>query len=133
LEKLLKAGMTFVDVGANQGLYTLFAAKRVGKQGVVVSLEPSSREFRRLKLNVEENRLTNVRLLKMAVSNYPHEADLLIAEEEKAGHNTLGAFGYNTALQCKERMPVETLDNILCREALQRVDVIKMDIEGAEL
>jgi FkbM family methyltransferase len=132
LGRLLKPHMTFVDVGANLGLYTLFAAQRIGHHGLVVAIEPSRREFHRLRSNVEANGLRNVCLLQMAVSNYPREADLLIAEEQKAGHNTLGAFGYPTKMQSIEQVNVETLDRIVCRESLRRVDVVKMDIEGAE-
>jgi FkbM family methyltransferase len=125
--------MTFIDVGANMGLYTLFAARKVGPHGVVVAIEPSSREFARLKAHIELNRLANVRLLQVAVSNCRGEADLLVATEEKSGHNTLGAFGYDSVTpQGNERVPVERLDDIVQQEELQRVDVIKMDIEGAE-
>lgn len=133
LDKILQAGMTFIDVGANMGLYTLFAAKKVGRRGAVLAIEPSSRDFQRLKANVEENALTNVRLLQVAVSDRQTEAELLVAEEEHSGHNTLGAFGYkDVALRGRERVRVERLDDIVQREGLESVDVIKMDIEGAE-
>ncbi len=133
LEKILKAGMTFIDVGANIGLYTLFAAKRVGPYGVVIAIEPSSREFARLKAHVELNRLSNVHLLQAAVSSCPGEADLLVATEEQSGHNTLGGFGYDSVRpQGKERVRVERLDDIVQQIGLQQVDVIKMDVEGAE-
>jgi FkbM family methyltransferase len=134
LERILRPGMTFIDVGANIGLYTVFAGTRVGREGVIVAVEPSSREFGRLKENTNLNKLTNVRLLQIAVSNFSAEAQLLVATEEKSGHNTLGAFGYDSVVLANtELVHVEPLDNIINEEGLQRVDVIKMDIEGAEL
>jgi FkbM family methyltransferase len=133
LEKTLKPGMSFIDVGANMGLYTQFAAKKVGPYGTVVAIEPSSRDFARLKAHIELNRLANVRLLQVAVSNYKGEADLLVASEKNSGHNTLGSFGYDLVIpQGHERVVVGRLDDIVERIGLQKVDVIKMDIEGAE-
>lgn len=134
LDRILRRGMTFVDVGANMGLFTLFAAKKVGKQGTVVSIEPSSREFERLRENVELNGLSNVRLFQIALSNRQTQASLLVATEEKSGHNTLGAFGYESVMeQGRELVSVHRLDDIVELEGYQRIDVVKLDVEGAEL
>ncbi len=132
LDRILEPGMTFVDLGANMGLYTLFAARKVAPKGMVLAIEPSSRDFQRLKRNVEANALPNVRLLQMAVFDRPSEADLLIAAEARSGHNTLGAFSYDTPLAKKERVRLERLDDIIQQEGFEGLDVIKLDIEGAE-
>ena len=133
LAQVLRPGMIFVDVGANMGLYTLFAARRVGQHGTVLAIEPSTRECGRLLKNVEANSLSNVRLLRNAVSDSRSDADLLVAEDEWSGHNTLGAFAYDTPLATKETVRTERLDDIVLREGLSRVDVVKLDVEGAEL
>ena len=52
LDRILKPGMTLVDAGANDGLYTVFAASRVGPKETVWAFEPSNRELARLKHNV---------------------------------------------------------------------------------
>jgi FkbM family methyltransferase len=133
LSRLLKPGMTFIDIGANLGLYTLFAAHRVGESGYVLAIEPSTREMQILKDNVEQNALGNVKLYPMALSDRESEVELLVASLQNSGHNTLGAFGYNTALDHKERVRTMPLDELVQSEKRDRVDVIKMDIEGAEL
>ena len=133
LDRLLRPDMSFVDVGANLGLYTLFAARKVGEKGAVLALEPSGREFQKLRANVELNRLLQVRLLQVAVSDRAREAELLIADEEHAGHNTIGAFSLGTRLERKEIVRLESLDEILGREKLRGVDILKMDVEGGEL
>jgi len=134
LRSLLSPGMTFLDVGANLGLYSLFAAKRVGEKGRVVAIEPSTREFQRLTMNLGANGLsTKVRALRVGVSNVRAEADLFIATSENPGHNSLGGLAYGTPLQGKERVQLEPLDDIVRREGLTRVDFMKIDIEGAEL
>jgi FkbM family methyltransferase len=133
LNKLLEPGMVFLDVGANMGLYTIFASKKIGKSGLVVSIEPSSREFKRLQRNVEVNRLQNVRLIQAAVLHSDGEADLLVAPNDHSGHNTLGNFAYQgIILKQKEHVMVKTVDGITTNLSLSRLDVIKMDIEGSE-
>jgi FkbM family methyltransferase len=125
--------MTFVDVGAHLGLYSLFAAKLTGPEGNVLALEPSSREFQKLQSNVAINGLRNVRPLRIAASNHNSEAELHVAVDPDSGKNTLGAFGYETQLRCSEVVRTERLDDIVEKEGLSRLDVLKMDIEGAEL
>ena len=134
LNNFLKPGMVFVDIGANLGLYALFASKLVNKEGIVLAIEPSEREFKRLKANIELNQSTNIRPLMQAISNSSEERELLIAEEEHSGHNTFGAFAYASVQdQGKQRVRPETLDEVVKKEGLSRVDVIKIDVEGHEL
>ena len=133
LSRVLKPGMTFVDVGANLGLYTLFAARRVSESGRVIAIEPSSREMRALRKDVELNSLKNIYPLHVAVSDRAGEVELLIASPRHAGHNTLGAFGYDTQLANREKVSIGRLDDVLESASVRRVDVMKMDIEGAEL
>jgi len=134
LDDILQPGMVFLDAGANEGLYTLFAAQRVGPQGLVWAFEPSEREFLRLRRNVELNELRNVRLSRTALADRNGEEDLLIAEYEHAGHNTLGAFAYpGVTLQRTERVAVRRLDALLAEARLDRLDVLKLDVEGAEI
>jgi len=131
--EILKPGMFFLDAGANMGLYSLFASKKVGKTGLVIAIEPSKREFDRLESNVEANRMKNVRMIHAALSNSKGEADLLVASDDHAGHNTLGNFAYEgIILKQKERTKVKTIDEISSDLKLSKLDVIKMDIEGSE-
>ena len=134
LDRVLVPGMTVIDIGANFGLYTLFAAIKVGDYGTVLSIEPSEREIQRLKTNIRTNSLEKrARILEVAVSNHRTEAELSIATATNPGHNTLGRFGYESVqLQDKEIVQVECLDDLVQQNKLQRVDLIKMDIEGAE-
>jgi FkbM family methyltransferase len=133
LSRFLRPGMTFIDVGANMGLYTLFAAKRLQDGGRVVSIEPSQRERAVLQQNIELNQLPNVTVLPAAACERAGEVELLVADSQYSGHNTLGDFGYNTPLDHREVVPAITLDSLLESEPPERVDVIKMDIEGGEL
>ena len=130
LDGVLRPGMTFVDVGANEGYFTLFAARRVGRAGRVLAFEPSSRERLLLEKNVQRNRLGNVTIVPQALADQPGTAHLHIAAKLHGGHNTLGEFAYADAGNAgTEEVPVGTLDAL----ATGRVDVMKIDVEGAEL
>lgn len=134
LGRILRSGMTVVDVGANEGLYTLFAARRVGPSGRVIAVEPSSRERAILDGNLARNQIRNVAVVPSALADKPGTAELKIAPMQHGGHNTLGQFVYDddTAVAC-ESVTVETLDALAARLKLEGVDVLKVDVEGAEL
>ena len=130
LDRVIDPGMVFIDVGANDGLYTLFAAPRVG---TVLAIEPSSREFERLRANIELNRLRNVIALQVALSDLPGEGTLCVGGYEHEGQNTLGEFSYvGVELGYKEKVELKRLDDLVDQAGLKNVDIIKLDLEGAE-
>jgi FkbM family methyltransferase len=133
LDRVLRPGMVFVDVGANDGYYTLFAARRVGPSGRVVAAEPSSRERAHLQRNLGRNGLDNVSVVPAAIGAAVGLADLHLAHGVHAGHNTLGSFAHDDVVRASlERVPVEPLDAVIARLGLARVDFVKIDVEGAE-
>lgn len=88
LDAVLREGMTFVDIGANIGVYSLFAAKKVGPRGDVIAFEPSPREFSALAGNIALNRLANVRLHQVAVGLADSRARLKVAPPNYDGLNS---------------------------------------------
>lgn len=134
IDRVLQPGMVMVDVGANDGLYTVFAARRVGPSGRVLAVEPSSRERANLQRNVERNGLTNVVVRPSALGAAAGQASLKIAHGLHAGHNTFGTFAYDDVLAVdSELVTVETLDDVIRDCALPRIDFVKIDVEGAEV
>src|SRR5882724_8143015 len=88
LRSLLFPGATFVDVGANLGIYTLVASRIVGHSGRVIAFEPSSQSFSLLKANITLNGFTNVQVYPAAVSDKTGKAFLYHGPDP--GHNSLG-------------------------------------------
>src|SRR5262249_20876384 len=76
LNRFLRPGDIFIDVGANIGLYTLIAAARVGPSGRVVALEPTTTTFARLMDNVQLNKFSNVNCVNLALSDWSGHLDL---------------------------------------------------------
>jgi len=132
LDSVMKDGMVFVDAGANEGLYSLFASRCVGPSGRVLAFEPSQREFRRLGCNIQLNGLENVHAVQAALAEAPGELELSIADPSHAGQNTLGKFIYQVPLLHTERVQAQTLDGFAAESGLTRLDVLKLDVEGAE-
>jgi FkbM family methyltransferase len=133
VERSLTPGGLAVDVGANCGLFTLVAARAVGTNGRVIALEPSRREFERLQDNIALNHFSHVRTLALAATENRGHATLRVAEPPFSGHNTLGGHFAHEIVGLAELIatPTDTLDEILRNET--RCDLIKIDVEGAEL
>lgn len=137
----MKENETFVDVGANVGSYTLSAAKQYEDKGVkIIAVEAHPDNYRALRRNIQINNFGNVKTINKAVSDY--RGNVTIYERSHDGsrvdsdlyslydttflaqNNILHPGGNLLQLQC------DTLDNMLLD---QRVDVMKIDIEGAEV
>ena len=132
IEMFLQPGMTVIDAGAHHGLYTLLASKGVGKRGQVIAFEPSSRERKRLRRHLWVNRCKNVNVLACALGDERREADLFLVEGREDWCNSLRAPQID-ARTVAVRVEVERVDDVLERLGVSRVDLIKLDIEGAEL
>src|SRR5438309_4114648 len=89
LLEFLGPGMTFIDIGAHHGLYSLLASKKVGPSGRVVAFEPSPREFRRLRWNLALNRCRRVRAEPFALGATDGTADLFVCLGWDTGCNSL--------------------------------------------
>ncbi len=131
----LKPGMLFLDVGANLGQYTLIAAQRTGEKGQVHSFEPSKRMFAELEFNVQINNLSaTCTLNNVALSNNKGTAKL---SRYQAGAEVYGSLGTQhrgrTPIIGYELVATTTIDTYLKEKGIDHVDLIKMDIEGAEL
>jgi len=134
LGDVLSSGAVFIDIGANEGFYTLFAARRVGAEGRVLAMEPSPRELHRLRHNIAINQLENVVVDTRAVGRQQGKATFHIADPEHNGQNTLGDFGHQ-GVTAVEHIEVDLidLDALAAEHGLNGVNVVKMDVEGAEL
>jgi FkbM family methyltransferase len=132
VQRFIKEGMVVLDVGANEGYYTVLASKRVGPRGRVIAFEPSPRERRRLRMNLWMNQCANVRVEGLALGSEEGPVNLHVVEGAETGCNSLrppDIQGRTRPVQ----VAVTTLDEFLRRNAIPRIDFIKMDIEGAEL
>lgn len=129
LRLLLEPPATFVDVGANWGYFTLLSSKLVGSEGRVISIEPDPRVFPVLEQNVALNDLTNVECLQQAASDGPGTVTLYGYDEST---DNWGRSSISPGRESDVAFEVQavSLDELL--QPVGRIDVMKMDIEGAE-
>jgi FkbM family methyltransferase len=123
-----KEGATIVDVGANVGLYAVVAAVRVGKAGRVIAVEPHLESFQYLMKSIAVNGLTQVKAFNVAVGDRSCSVPLYLTDDNKADSRIYSTDGRreNVTVQMVE------LDQLLAENGIETVDVIKMDIQGAE-
>lgn len=128
LEKFLDLGNVFIDVGANIGIYTLKAAKYVGKNGVVLAIEPFPDMVATLFHNVQANGFQNVRLRNLCASKHTQEAKLWMNSNKP---NIFSLVQVDEKASSLSTLTV-SLDELFQWEALERLDYLKIDAEGAE-
>lgn len=124
----LKPGGSFADIGANIGLFTLNGAKAVGKEGCVYSFEPLPSTFQKLREHISINHLSNVYAINAAVSDCNGTQNIYYNESL---HNIgmASAFSDGTPF----RVESITFDHFVENNNITCLDVVKIDIEGAEM
>jgi FkbM family methyltransferase len=121
-------GATVVDVGANTGYNTVYAAALVGPHGRVVAVEPAADNARVLRDNIAANGLSNVAIHTVAAGRR-HETRELFLRGDLSAVNSLFAESVYATVTGVDRVPVAPLDALVDGDA----DLVKIDVEGAEL
>lgn len=134
LQSFLKPEMIFFDVGANQGEYSLFAAKRLTK-GTVHAFEPVSLYYNQLCTNKDLNKFSNIETHAIGLSD--QEGSLPVYMEEIDSHSQneglASLFKGGDRTRFVETIELRVLDLLVDALKLTRLDFIKIDVEGAEL
>jgi FkbM family methyltransferase len=132
VERFLRPGMAVLDIGAHHGFYTLLASRKVGPQGKVLAVEASPREREKLGVHLRLNRCKNVRVESRALGEADGDAHLYLAEGGESGCNSLRK---PAAPGTSEPVPIRMgrLDDVLREHQIEKVDFVKIDVEGAEL
>ncbi len=131
LGRLLKRDSVFVDIGANHGEFTLYAAKRV-PAGRVVAFEPVPGTFKHLQENVALNGFTNVTLCQAALGDHQGEVSIFAPLDPGFDCNSSLFLPADRPAQATT-VPLDTLDAAVRRLGIGKVDVMKIDVEGAEV
>jgi FkbM family methyltransferase len=127
VRRLLRPGMCFVDVGANIGYFTLLAARRVGPTGRVFAIEPSPYAADRLSRTISANVIPQVRIERCGLGRRQGEVVLCDAAVGNHTPTMLGGPGSPGRL-----VPVRTLDECVHEWNIDRIDLMKIDVEGYE-
>lgn len=126
LLRFLRAEDSFLDIGANIGIYSLLAASKISL-GSIHSFEALPQNYQRLQKNLDLNGFKQVHTYAVAVSDRPGQIQLNLAEGDSKpfiGHETR---------ENQITVPTDTLDHLLATQVDHNLTLGKIDIEGAEL
>jgi FkbM family methyltransferase len=128
VEQWLKPGMTFVDIGANVGYFTALAARRVGSSGRLFAVEPQPHVYRKLRQMIEDNSLSQVTAICAGLSDAPGILPLFLPADACFNNATMVRHEGARSIE----VPVKTLDTCLDEWGVERIDLLKIDVEGHE-
>lgn len=134
----LREGMTVFDAGANVGDLTLLFSRFVGEAGSVHAFEPCGAAFERLSAIGRAASLRNVRLNRLALAGEEGAVRLHVYDDDYLSWTSqalrpLENYGINVKPQATEDVPATTVDLYCERNGVARIDLLKIDVEGAEL
>lgn len=126
LLRYIQSRDSFIDIGANIGIYTLLAASKI-KHGYIYSFEALPKNYERLLENINLNDLTTVEAYKLAISNSQGLTWLNFSDGDCTPSITNQGNRKNVAV------PTNNLDNLATNIPFEQIMLGKMDIEGAEI
>lgn len=126
-KKIIKPGMIIVDIGAHVGYFTRLFSRLTKSSGHVYAFEADPSNFALLKKNTEHCK--NITIYKLAISDHVGNINFFHSELKTGCHSTIPS----SLRQTKLTVSASTLDEMVKKENINRVDIIKMDIEGGEV
>ncbi len=141
---LLGDGDVFVDLGANEGFFSVLASKKVGRNGKVFSIEPQERLWPVLKKNFAENHCDNCQLVPCGVGETAAEIEVVLSPSLNSGQSSmvegqsfLGSRKIAKKIRSfyweKQKMQIKPFDEICDQYGVPEIKLVKVDIEGYEL
>ncbi len=130
IKNYLKPGDIFVDLGTNEGYFTVIASQIVGKNGKVIAIEPQSRLQPIIKKNLNLNNCDNVTVLQTIILDVPKMASMYISTDMNTGSTSLvktSRFSLPT-----EEIQGLTLMEVFQKQGITSCNLLKVDIEGYE-
>jgi FkbM family methyltransferase len=130
----LSPGMVFIDVGANIGYFTLLAGQHLVHSGRVFAVEPNPSVAEQLRQNVARSGLSNVTVVEAACSDSDERRPFYLADISHTGNTGQSSLSRENA-QTETWVQVNclTMDQLVESTKATRVDLVKIDVEGAEM
>lgn len=133
LKMLFPVGGVFFDVGANYGFFSLMAASLGGELSVVCAFEPQPRLITALKMSKQKNQFDSLHIYELALGQRQGEVDFYIPQTGSGIGSLLRDHANQFGSVSRTRISLATLDGIFSKEGLRRFDLMKIDVEGAEI
>ena len=125
----IKPGDTIMDIGAYIGIFSIRSARIVGDKGKVISIEPEPSNIKLLRLNTRN--LKNIKIIPKAVGASSGQIELIKGIHSGAHHIKNNKIKHNAIKVIM--VPIDTIDNIVKKLNITKIDFVKIDVEGYEL
>jgi len=132
ISKAVAKGDTFFDIGANVGFYSSFVGPLCGKSGAVHSFEANPLLIQHLRRSAELNKATSNIIINATAIGSETNKTLELYDPERIGGSSLYKLQWLNAAS-SVTVPLTTIDEYRRVNGIKRIDVVKIDIEGAEL
>ena len=140
VQRLVRQGMTVFDVGANIGNYSILFSRLVGSEGKVYSFEPTSTTFKKLEERVKAEKIQNIFPFQNAVFSENKLIEFNEFPDDFSVWNSIGRPRMENPANPQEYVPIVTTETVgaitldsFCQEhSIDKIDYLKIDVEGAE-
>jgi FkbM family methyltransferase len=144
LQKVDLSSKTVIDVGAHVGYYSMCFSRLVGKYGKVYAFEPNTANVERMQINLKKNKqiITNIWVEPLAISSYVGKSKFCFSTDVdgqnsrggylKGSHKPLSQKVYEKAKFTSKEIDVTTIDSFVKGNDIKNIELIKVDVEGAE-
>jgi FkbM family methyltransferase len=123
--------MTFLDIGAGVGATSLFVALRAGPRARVLAVEPQPMLFERLLFNLQQNPAATIKALGCAVAD-AEGAVTLFSNPFDLGETSMRMVNVEGGGGLSAQASAKSLATLAHEEGFERIDAMKLDVEGAE-
>lgn len=129
LDKYLSPGMTYIDVGANIGLYSLFVAKRVGSE-YVYAFEPQPNVYAKALENINKNNIKNIKIENIGLGKCNSVCKMHIDRDSAKSYikSSESIHFEDSAIE----VSIMSFDDYVMEKKIKKIDYIKIDVEGFE-
>lgn len=129
LNNILKPNMTCIDIGGNIGYYVLQERNIIGKNGKIITFEPSPRNFDFLNENLKRNNISNVEAFNFAIGGMTGQKKFLLTQASNSSRIVNDLYNDDSKTILVKMM---TLDEFFSHHDVEKIDFLRMDIEGSE-
>lgn len=134
LEHMPEGGV-ILDVGAHHGYYSLLAMRKAGPSGMAIAFEPNPNTAARMRENIGLNNASNIRLFEIACTAEEQTLELFEGPDWNVGRSSLASDNAKSGGKLGRKYSVRgrPLDDVVAEVSPQRIDLLKVDVEGAEM
>lgn len=128
----LREGAVFLDLGAHVGYFSLRASPKIGKTGRVIAFEPNPDTLKELRANIRASHASNIVVQPIACTDAEQTLTLYSDRDHPAGASLSSANAGSKGGRFSYTVRGRRVDDVIRELGLTRVDVVKVDVEGAE-